>query len=125
MPAQSALTLNALTYAPSGKTGQVATWTNKDDSAGYPRIADLSVTASPNKDGNHKVVARLILPEVQDSESACGCPGQLKMVSRVTCTFTIPGSLDSTGRTALMTSFANFVASGAFTAAVEDLEPSW
>lgn len=126
MPSQANLTLNALTYTPSGRNGGVAGWANRDASSAFPRLATIAVSDKPNQDGNFIVTAKLVLPHVRADDSSCGCEGSLQGQQIWNLRGSIPASVANTANLlAGYTSLEDFVASAAFQAAAKSLEPSW
>lgn len=125
MAAQVALTLNALTYAPSGVRNGTAVWDNKDVSAAFPKQATLSVSSSSNKEGNFKISSRITLPVVKTADSACGCAGELAFKAFHNATDTIPASMSAADRLAFYTTVKDYYASLAYSVAIQNLEPVW
>lgn len=117
----SNIVLNAKTYNGAGiRTNGVAEWYERSSglAAGFSK-ADLSLRLS---DGKWRGLGRITLPIMVDSDSACGCEGDLQSTSDAQFSFRIDPKASPATRTDLRLRLIDFLASDEAEAMFDNLQ---
>lgn len=122
MAAQANLTLNTVSYVPTGVVAGLAGWINRG--SGVPGAfsrASISVN-DPGPSGKvYRVTAKLALPTVAATDTDCACAGDVLRTDNVTVEFLLPVSSTTAERTDFYLRLKDLVASAPFVDAVENL----
>lgn len=126
MAAQAALVLNTKSYAPRGKTGDVASWMLVGDTTfgGAPSSATESVRG-PTKAGVYRVHFKLDVPKAATADSACACTGAEIGHAIADIQVTIPVGFSAAEKADLTLRIQGLVAHAIFSAATNNQEGSW
>lgn len=126
MAAQTALVLNTKSYAPRGKTGDVALWMLTGDTSfgGAPSSVTESVRG-PTKAGVYRVHFKLDVPKAASADSPCACTGAEIGHAIADINVTIPVGFTAAEKTDLTLRIQGLVANAIFGAATNNQESSW
>jgi hypothetical protein len=122
MSAQANLSLNSVTFVPTGVSGRVAGWIYRSD--GVPSgFQEVSISL-PNPSGTAKVyrlTAKLSVPTVQAEDTDCACAGDVLRTGNVTIEALLPLTSTTAERTDLLEKLQDLVADTQFVSAIENL----
>lgn len=126
MAAQTALVLNTKSYAPRGKTGEIASWALVGDTTfgGAQSTFSLRV-AGPNGQGNYTITEKLIVPKAASEDSSCACVGTELARGEFNASFRVPVGFTAAERDDFTKRCQAAIAHAITTAAATNLEPAW
>lgn len=126
MAVQTALTLNAVAYAPRGTQNGVSTWAKVSDTAlgGSTSLVSQSLRG-PLDTGDSRVRVVLRSPIVATEASACACPGQTIGQLDFDGTVKIPNMATGVQRADFRKRVKDYFASTEFANLIDNLEGVW
>lgn len=126
MAAQTALVLNTKSYAPRGKSGEIARWALVGDTTFGGAMSNLTQRlVGPNSNGDYILTVKLAVPKAATESSACACIGAEVAKEEFNLTVKLPSTYTVSERDDAVKRFQGYIASAVFTAAAKDLEPAW
>lgn len=126
MPVQSALVLNTKSYAPRGKTSDIASWALVGDTTfGGATSTVTESVRGPSKDGIYRDRFTLSVPKAATADSACACVGSITGTADADIQLRVPTSFTTAERQDFCDRVQGLVANAIFDAAVANQEGSW
>lgn len=128
MPTYGNKTLNTKVYTPIGvKPDGITQWQNRDSDSpqGYSLLT-LQVRSPSPGSKNYRATSKLLVPVVQEEDSACGCAGAFLRQIACEVTFTIDSTSTAAEREDAYERFKAWVNDATnFEAAFQDLLPTY
>lgn len=125
MGAQVALTLDGVTFAPAGSSQGIARWVDRSGGFGTSFGTVTQKFTTPAKSPVTRMEFDVVMPVVATEDGTCVCTGDVLRTFTAKISVWIPVTSTSAERVNFCDRIQSLVSAGAFTDALENLDPAY